>query len=301
MDEAELVRILDQLDPPLSDDEEIVAPSSRHPCRIYSDSEASDTEPDLEKALNNFCEVTVANDSQHNPHPQFMEIAGPKHMPPRNSTLRQYFDLFFTEEFLNSLRTETNQYARQKWALHADQHFLVIGQQIIGTFHDNNKLAAHDSPEYDPKAKFGPVVTHANNKFKYHYLPHQHLSIDESLVDTKCRTSLTQYLPNKRHHKWGIKFWMLSDTTNHYCLSFFCYRGATNPTNKDEIRTNGLGYVAVHKLLNMGNYFMKGFHVAVDNYFISMLLARSLFEKQTYLTGTIRSNRKYYVGIRVEE
>ena len=118
MDEAELVRMVDQMDLPHSDDEEIVAPSSRHPRRIYSDNEASDSEPDLEgndivEALNNFREVTVANDSKHNPRPQFMEIAGPKHMPPRNSTPREYFDLFFTEEFLSLLRSETNRYARQ--------------------------------------------------------------------------------------------------------------------------------------------------------------------------------------------
>lgn len=168
-------------------------------------------------------------------------------------------------------------------------------QLICRFFHvvDNNKLAARDSPGYDPTAKFEPVVTHANNKFKYHYSPHQHLSIDESLVGTKCRTSLTQYLPNKKHHKWGIKFWMLTDAVNHYCLSFFCYRGATDQTNKEEIRKNGLSYVVVHKLLNMGNYFMKGYHVVADNFFTSISLARSLFEKQTYLTGTIRSNRKY--------
>lgn len=96
-------------------------------------------------------------------------------------------------------------------------------QLICRFFHvvDNNKLAARDSPGYDPTAKFEPVVTHANNKFKYHYSPHQHLNIDESLVGTKCRTSLTQYLPNKKHHKWGIKFWMLTDAVDHYCLSYF--------------------------------------------------------------------------------
>lgn len=43
----------------------------------------------------------------------------------------------------------------------------------------------------------------------------------------------------------------------------------------------------------MSNYFMKGYHVVADNFFTSISLARSLFEKQTYLTGTIRSNRKY--------
>ena len=108
MDDAELVRMVDQMDLTHSDDEEIVASTSRHPRRIYSDSEASDSESDLEgndseEALRNFREVTVANDSEHNPRPQFMKIAESKHMPVRNSIPRAYFDLFFTEEFLSLL------------------------------------------------------------------------------------------------------------------------------------------------------------------------------------------------------
>ncbi|CAK9832764.1 PiggyBac transposable element-derived protein 4 [Anthophora retusa] len=351
MDDRELVQMLDQMDLTDSDDEEIVASRSRHPRRIYSDSEASNSESDLEEndseeVLRNFREVTVANDSEYNPRPQFMEIAGPKHMPERNSIPRAYFDLFFTEEFLSLLRSETNRYARQflnrvevpsasrvaewkattvsemrsfiavllemgvtrrptlfsYWSTN-HRHIPWFGQMfsrnrfqlVCRFFHvvDNNKLPARDSPEYDPTAKFELVVIHANNKFKFHYSPHQHLSIDESLVGTKCRTSFIQYLPNKKHHRWGIKFWMLTDVVTHYCLSFFCYRGATDQRNKEEIRKNGLGYVVIHKLLNMGNYLMKGYHVVADNFFTSISLARALFEKGTYLTGTIRNNRKY--------
>ncbi|XP_046417424.1 piggyBac transposable element-derived protein 4-like [Neodiprion fabricii] len=70
-------------------------------------------------------------------------------------------------------------------------------------------------------------------------------------------------------------------------------KGARDQTDKEEIKKNGLGHVVIHKLLNMGNYFMKGYHVVADNFFTSIPLARALFEKGTYLTGTIRSNRKY--------
>ncbi|CAK9832660.1 PiggyBac transposable element-derived protein 4 [Anthophora retusa] len=43
----------------------------------------------------------------------------------------------------------------------------------------------------------------------------------------------------------------------------------------------------------MSNYHMKGYHVTVDNFFTSIPLARSLYEKNTFLSGTIRSNRKH--------
>lgn len=51
-------------------------------------------------------------------------------------------------------------------------------------------------------------------------------SVDESLIGTKSHSALTQYLLNKKHHKWGIKFWMLCDSVIYYCLEFYCYRGA---------------------------------------------------------------------------
>ncbi|KAL2722356.1 piggyBac transposable element-derived protein 4-like [Vespula squamosa] len=118
-------------------------------------------------------------------------------------------------------------------------------QLIYRFFHvvNNNKLAERGSPGYNPLAIFEPVVTHANNKFKYYYSPHQHLTIKESLIGMDSRTSLTENLPNKKHHKSGIKVWTLNDAVNHYCLSFHCYKGAKNQTNKEEIRNNGLSYI----------------------------------------------------------
>ncbi|KAI4483420.1 hypothetical protein M0802_013413 [Mischocyttarus mexicanus] len=87
---------------------------------IYSDSESSeelsqdqDEQSDSEESLSNFCEVSVDHDRQYNPRPVFSETIGPKHMPPNISQLIEYFNLFFTPEFLKMLKTETNRYARQ--------------------------------------------------------------------------------------------------------------------------------------------------------------------------------------------
>ena len=168
-------------------------------------------------------------------------------------------------------------------------------QLLCKFFHtvDNSTLPARDNHEYDPTTKFEPVVAHSNKKFKFHYSPNQHLSIDESLVGMKSRSALTQYLPNKKHHRWGIKFWMLTDPISHYCLSFFCYRRAKDQRDRVEIKEKGLAHVVIDKLLNMGNYFMRGYHITADNFFTSITLTRSLFEKHIFLTGTIRNNRKY--------
>lgn len=283
---------------------------------------------------------------QYNPRPLCLETVGPKHMPPKNSLPMIYFNLFFTHEFLEILKTERNRYARaffnstprisiasrtMEWkntTVPEMRAFIAVllemgitrrptlfsywstnhryipwfGQMfsrnrfqlLCKFFHtvDNSTLAPRNSPDYDPAAKFEPVVAHANRKFRYYYSPNQQLSIDESLVGTKTRSTLTQYLPNKKHHRWGIKFWMLTDAVT-YCPSFYCYRGAKDERDKIEIKQKGLAHTVIEKLLNMGNYLMKGYHIIADNFFTSMMLARHLFRKQTFFTGTIRSNRKY--------
>lgn len=63
--------------------------------------------------------------------------------------------------------------------------------------------------------------------------------------------------------------------------------------DKNEIKKNGLGYVVVEKLLKLGNYLNKGYHLFTDNFFTSIHLAKAFLEKNTYLTGTVRRNRKY--------
>lgn len=167
-------------------------------------------------------------------------------------------------------------------------------QLLLKFFHlvDNKTLAPCGHPEYDPCARFQVLVDHANLVFRQHYIPHQQLSIDESLVGTNAHTGIKQYIPSKKHHQWGIKFWMLCDSLSKYCLGFFCYRGAKSKVDKDEIKEKGLGFLVVEKLLSMGNYLNKGYHLFTDNFYTSVELARFLYQKTTYLTGTIRRNRK---------
>lgn len=64
---------------------------------------------------------------------------------------------------------------------------------------DNNILFQPGHPNYDPCAKFIFIVDHANNVFQRHYVPHEQLCIDESLVGTNCQTAIKQYLPNKKN------------------------------------------------------------------------------------------------------
>jgi hypothetical protein len=168
-------------------------------------------------------------------------------------------------------------------------------QLILKFFHIANTKnhPRPGTPGYDPCANIQPLIDNTNNLFRHHYTPREQLSIDESLVGTKNQTQLMQYLPNKRHHRWGIKFWMLCDSITNYCLAFYIYRGAKSPVDKTEIVQKGLGHTVVTKLLAMGNYLSKGYHIFIDNFFTSVPLAKYLYSVGTYITGTIRRNRKF--------
>lgn len=164
-------------------------------------------------------------------------------------------------------------------------------ESLLQFFHvaDNRSLPKPNEPNYDPCGKFLPVMEHANRIFWTYYTPHRELSIDESLVGTKSHSKILQYLPNKHHHKWGIKLWMLCDSVTKYCLAFDCYKGSKK---NDGIKEHCLAYKVVKNLLSICQYLNKGYHIFLDNFFVSLPLAEYLYSKCTFLTGTVRRNRK---------
>ncbi|XP_021936450.1 piggyBac transposable element-derived protein 4-like [Zootermopsis nevadensis] len=158
--------------------------------------------------------------------------------------------------------------------------------QLLRFFHlvNNEGLAVPGETGYDPCAKYQPLVDHANRVFQHHYTPHQQLCVDESLM---------QYQPYKPHHPLGIKFWMICDSVSKYCLGFYTYGGARSQDDRDSIQKNGLGYTVVKKLLGIGGYLNKGYLVFVDKFFMSVPLVHHLYQLGTYVTGTIKRNRKF--------
>lgn len=142
---------------------------------------------------------------------------------------------------------------------------------------------------YDPCARFQPIIDQLNAASQRHYTPSQNLSVDESLVGTKNKTQLIQYLPNKHHHRWGIKLWMLCESLTAYVLACFVYRGKRDQQPADG---RGLAHRVVVTLLNMGNYLRKGYHIFYHNFFTSVRLANELWQCRTYITGTVRRTSK---------
>ena len=93
-----------------------------------------------------------------------------------------------------------------------------------------------------------------------------------------------QHVKNKRH-KYGVKFFELT-TFDGYVLNIDIYSG------KDDADVNDLGKTAQVFLSLMSEYLDKGYHVYADNYYNSFYLAKHLLGRKTYVSGTLRKDRK---------
>ncbi len=70
-----------------------------------------------------------------------------------------------------------------------------------------------------------PFVDHLRQQFRAVYSPSRVLVVDESMVHTKARLNMKQYIPAKPY-KWGIKVWCISNEG--YLLDFIVYQGKSS-------------------------------------------------------------------------
>ena len=154
---------------------------------------------------------------------------------------------------------------------------------ILGNLHvnDNHKM---DKTNPDKLYKIRPLLDHLNSKFVERSHP-ENLSLDESMIKFKGRSSLKQYNPMKPI-KRGYKIWCLSDNDG-YIYKFQVYVGKTNEKENNKFGVGGRVVVDLTKHLE-GKYHK----VYFDNFFSSVPLCEYLHCNGILACGTIRSNRK---------
>ena len=113
--------------------------------------------------------------------------------------------------------------------------------------------------------------------------PREHISIDERMVANKGRYSFRQYIKDKPT-KWGMKLWVLADSSNGYTCNFDVYLGKKDKSNF------GLAYDVVLNLVK--HLYNQGYKLFVDNFYSSVHLFKFLLEKGISACGTIICNRK---------
>lgn len=83
------------------------------------------------------------------------------------------------------------------------------------------------------------------------------------------------YWADRKHPRWGITLWVRRDAISHYCAAFFFNIGARNEDNAQT--EHGEPYNVLIKLLEVGNYLRKGYHLFLDNFFWIIPLAKYLY------------------------
>ena len=169
------------------------------------------------------------------------------------------------------------------WAraiLSRDRYFAILALLHVvhpATEDPNNKLCKVES-----------FITHFKNKCSELYKPRQHVAIDERMVKSRRRLGFRQFIKDKPT-KWGIKLWVLADSSNGYTVDFNIYIGRAAG---QEVGANGLGYDVVLRL--MTPYYNKGYHLFVDNFYSTLILFRDLFDNGVLATGTILDSRRSF-------
>lgn len=156
---------------------------------------------------------------------------------------------------------------------------LHINDPAVETANDLKK----GTPGYDKLCRIKPLYEQILAACYTFFHPYQHISVDERMVATKARIGLKRYIRNKPT-KWGIKLFVLADSSCGYTLNFFVDAGKDpEPTGK------GRSYDIVMRILNVP-FLGKGYKLYVDNFYTSPTLFRDLLSRKIWACGTLRPN-----------
>ena len=105
------------------------------------------------------------------------------------------------------------------------------------------KISNYKTEDKDDKlAKVRFLHDYVRRKSMKLYQPSRNISIDERMVRNKGRYSFRQYIKDKPT-KWGMKIWVLAESTTGYTYDYEVYTGRSNVKS-----VTGLGYDVVMKL-----------------------------------------------------
>lgn len=156
---------------------------------------------------------------------------------------------------------------------------------LLGNIHlnDNALQPKHGELGYDKLYKVRPLLNVLSENFAKFYNPSRNISVDESMIIFKGRSSLRQYMPNKPV-KRGYKVWVRASESG-YIDQFQIYTGKVG----DKSETN-LGSRVVTDLTR--SLVNRNHTVYFDNYFTSLPLLRKLRSEKILACGTIRAHRQ---------
>ena len=134
--------------------------------------------------------------------------------------------------------------------------------------------------------KVESFLNYFKERCKRLYQPKQNMAVDERMVKSRHHSGILHFIERKPI-RWGIKLWVLADSSNGYTIDFDVYIGKDAGRN---VSDNGLAYDVVMKL--MQPYLHQGYNLFFDNFYTSVSLVSDLFDLGVPSSGTVRINRK---------
>lgn len=123
-------------------------------------------------------------------------------------------------------------------------------------------MPSRDDPNYDRLFKIRPSVDHLNKQYQQCYNPSEDQSIDESMIKSKGRSSVKQFMPLKPI-KRGYKARVRADMYGYTC-QFQIYTGRSGTPGL------GLGERVIRTLSSVLEN--KGYRIYADNFFPLLVL-----------------------------
>jgi hypothetical protein len=146
-------------------------------------------------------------------------------------------------------------------------------------FHNNEDIVIEETK----LGKISNLINRLNDIFQNVLMPDESVVIDETMVPFRGRLSIRQYLPGKSH-KYGVKLYKVCSPSG-YTFKIKVYAGKSDVTPK-------VGHAQHVVTCLMTGLLNDGRILYADNFYNSVRLAEYLLEHQTYMCGTLLSNRK---------
>ena len=181
-------------------------------------------------------------------------------------------------------------YWKEDYLIHQEGISAVMSRtrflQIWHYFHlaDNSVAPPVGDPGYDKIYRVREFLNIILGNISREYKLSRDIAIDETMVPHKGRLSFKQYIKNKPT-QWGIKLWVLSESTTGYVYKFQVYLGKEGGNPEQNLARRVVRDLTAP--IEGNNH-----HLYMDNFYCDPHLFKERLNSGVYCCGTVRSGRK---------
>nr|XP_039255703.1 piggyBac transposable element-derived protein 4-like isoform X1 [Styela clava]XP_039255704.1 piggyBac transposable element-derived protein 4-like isoform X1 [Styela clava]XP_039255705.1 piggyBac transposable element-derived protein 4-like isoform X1 [Styela clava]XP_039255706.1 piggyBac transposable element-derived protein 4-like isoform X1 [Styela clava]XP_039255707.1 piggyBac transposable element-derived protein 4-like isoform X1 [Styela clava] len=176
---------------------------------------------------------------------------------------------------------------KKNWILDVPSFNMIMPRDRFQTiqehlhFCDESLVPAEEDNEKDRFFKIHELLSLLLPRFQTCYTPGRDLHIYENLIPIKGKSGFKKYMD---HKKYGIKLWLLTESSTGYVSRLQFYSGKNQAMNPE----SGLSLRVIKYLVSPFEWLHH--HLYVDNFFASPKVFEYLLSKGTYACGTFNSD-----------